>query len=121
MKDLRVKDIINIVTSDVPDGEKKLEKLFDWRYGREIEMVKFLFGAGISFLIALGVAVVKDGASITPAQIEGGLAATLVLFLFGLFRLFVLRRHNREYLSAIKLFSDIKRIQKFLIMYNKER
>ena len=119
MNDIQVKDIIDIVASDVPDPEKKVEKLFDWRYGREIEMVKFLFGTGISFLIALGVAVVKDGANISAGQIEGGVAASAVLFGYGTYKLFTLNRQGKEYLAALRLLADIKRIQQFVIRYRR--
>ncbi|TGK68399.1 hypothetical protein EHQ27_14050, partial [Leptospira wolffii] len=57
MKNIRIIDLIELVENEVPEVEKKIEKIFDWKSSRTIELAKWILGFSatlfITFLIAL--------------------------------------------------------------------
>ena len=59
MKDITLKEIIDLVDSDVPEAELRIEKMFDWHFQRDMTITKWVLGAAASLSVAVLVAFSK--------------------------------------------------------------
>jgi hypothetical protein len=48
MKDISVKDLADLVVSEVPEADSRIEKLFDWHFQRDTMITKWILGIAAS-------------------------------------------------------------------------
>ena len=50
MRDITVREIIDLVASEVPTAESRIEKMFDWYFQRDMTITKWVLGAARIFV-----------------------------------------------------------------------
>jgi len=117
MKDLKISDIVDLVTTELPAPEEKIERLFEWQFSREIEIAKWLLGAGASLAIAIAIAAFRQSPALSVTDIGWSSIGPTVLFFLGFYRLYMMKRLHRSYISALHILGRILRIKLFLVRY----
>jgi hypothetical protein len=121
VRDVSINDIADLVVSDVPDPDKRIEKMFDWHFARDIEITRWVLGVAATVGAALLVAVFKAEISPNWWQALLLLAIALVTATYGLFRLFRARSIHRQFVVALRIHSSLRQVRPFLIRYRQAR
>lgn len=117
MLDLKIKDLLDLVVSDVPDAEIKIQKMYEWHFEKVKMISQFSVGAAASLFISALLTFLQ-----TTSQIEWW--KILLIFLmalstgtYGAYQIYQLRAFHRQYGTALKLLSECKKIRPFLLRY----
>jgi hypothetical protein len=119
MQRMPIKDIIDMIASDVSEPDKRIEKMFDWEHGRNIEVVKWILGASAAIFVAILVAFFKGDVKSPDWQLPVGLISSFLSGTYGLYRLRQMRKSYRNYIASLQLLSEFKRIETFLKRYRR--
>lgn len=117
MKDISIKDLLDLVISEVPDAETRIQQMFDWHFQRNMMIIKWIMGAVASLVIAALVAYFKAEIKLNWWQ------ATIVIFFplsgstYGIYRLYHIRSMHRQFVSALKIYNELKKIFPFIHRY----
>lgn len=117
MRELSMKELIDLVVAEVPEAETRIQKMFEWHFERVKIVSQWFLAAAASLSISVLVTFFRGGSKLVWWQ------NILVLFLAfatatpGLYRLRQLRSLNRQFVAALKLYSEFKKIKTFLIRY----
>jgi len=117
MRELSMKELIDLVVAEVPEAETRIQKMFEWYFERVKIVSQWFLAAAASLSISVLVTFFRGGSKLVWWQ------NILVLFLAfatatpGLYRLRQLRSLNRQFVAALKLYSEFKKIKTFLIRY----
>lgn len=117
MKDITINELVDLVQSDVPESESKLETMFQWNFEREMSIIKWLIGGAASITVAVLIALLKGEITISGWQIFGVVISALTSFGYGIYRLYQLREVHKQYVSALKLYCELKSIAPFINKY----
>lgn len=117
MKDLTLKELVDLVISEVPDSYERLEKMFEWHFERDMSVVKWSLGAGASVSVAVFATLIKGELIMNVWQASAVAASALASFTYGVYRLRQLRNIHRQFVAALKLHSQLVQIRPFLKTY----
>jgi hypothetical protein len=117
MRNLQIKDLIDIVVSDVPEPENRIEKIYEWHFDRVKNYSQWIIG----FAATLSIAFI---ASVFNANVSMPLWAIFTIsFLifgsvtFGIYSLWQLRSLHKQYLASLRLYAELKKFKSFIIRY----
>jgi len=121
MRDLTVKDLLDLVVADVPDASGRVQKIFEWHFDRVKTIAQWVLGAAASLFVSSLIPFFKAELKLTWWQI-------LLLFLsaagtasYGIYRLWQLRSLHREFVTALKLHCELKEMRPFFLRYRATR
>jgi hypothetical protein len=117
MRDVALRELIDIVVADVPEPEKRLEKVFDWETSRNLEVAKWVLGASAAVFAAVLVAYLKGEITKPSWHLPAGLLASVLTATYGLYRLRQMRAAHRQFIASMTLLSELLRIAPFLKKY----
>lgn len=130
MVKLTIRDVIDLVASEVPNPESRLEKVYDWAHARRLELVKWLLATGVALFAPVVVALARGeliqsgsgSSSGSGSQLWLGLTlfGAVSISIAGLVVLIQTRRRYRAYLASQALLGEIRKIAPFLERYRKE-
>ena len=60
MKTIQLRQLIDLVAGDVNDSESRIEKVFEWRFERDLVVVRWLLGIAASLALAVVVAFLRE-------------------------------------------------------------
>lgn len=120
MKNLLLKDLIDIVASEAQVPEARLEKIYDWVIQRNLEISKWLLGLTATVAATFLITLFKE-------ELKSPFWLNIIIFIamllsgsYGFLRLYRYRQIQREYIAALKLHNDLKRISSFIQKYRNE-
>jgi hypothetical protein len=117
MANLRLRDLIDLVTGEVVEPEARIEKMYEWYVERRTTVAKWWIGASGTVLAAIAASFMKAELQIPAWEIAFGVLGALVAGGIGFWRFYALRTIAREYVAAAYLFAELKRIAPFLQLY----
>ena len=121
MRDVEVRDLLDMIALQVEDPQEKLTQLYQWSYDYSMTGSKALTAFGASLLVGLSIAVVQEKSpQVGPYVIIGFVGAGLTIAV-GALRYFRLRNLSRQFMEAHYLLSEISRIRPFLQLYRNEQ
>ncbi len=120
MKYLKIKEIIDLVVGEVPDAESKIQKMFEWYLEREKLIITWMLGAAASLFISVLIAFFKKEIELEWWQTSLIIIFSLGTAFYGVIRVYHIRSMNAQFVSALKLLSNFKKISQFLIRYRDE-
>jgi hypothetical protein len=121
VRDLRIKDLVDLVAADVPDAEDRIEKMFDWHHDRSMKMSQWALGASVSLVVALAVVFFRAELRLACWQIGLVVAAAFGAAGYGLFRQWQLRSIHQQFVGALKLYRQLKEMAPFITRYRTGR
>jgi hypothetical protein len=117
MRDVEVRDILELTAREVNDPPEKLTQLYQWIYDYSMTGAKAITAFGASLLIAITIALIQEKNHQFNNYIIAGYAGSGLTILVGVSRYFTLRSLSKQYLAAHYLLSEVTRIQRFLLLY----
>lgn len=117
MKDINIKEIIDLATQDVSDPDAELKKVYDWHHERKIMIIKGTVGIAISLLITLTISYFKSEIKIEQWSMLYPLGFAVLSMSYGIYELVRIRTVGRKYIAAITLLNRLKKIMPFLELY----
>lgn len=119
MNKIILRDIIDLVASEVPDPEARLEKMFEWAQSRNLELAKWLLALAAALIAAVGVGVLKTDANthISDAVLRLNLFVAGGSAFGGLIVLWRGKRIFRAHLAAQTLLGEVTKIRSFVERY----
>lgn len=121
MKDISIKDLLDLVTADVPDAENNIQQMFDWHFQRNMMVAKWIMGAVASLLIAALLAYFKAEIKLNWWQAVLAIGILLSASTYGFYRLYQIRSMHRQFVSALKIYNELKKIAPFISRYREVR
>lgn len=117
MKDISIKDLADLVVSNIPEADSRIEKIFDWHFQRDTMITKWILGAAASLAVSLFIAFYKSENA--PNWQVTCLLCTLPLATssYGIYRLVQMRSIHKQFVSALRIYNDLKRIKPFIEKY----
>lgn len=117
MLDLKIKDLLDLVVSDVPDAETIIQKMYEWHFDKVKMISQFSVGAAASLFISVLLTFLQ-----TTSQIDWWKILLIVLMalstgIYGAYQIYQLRALHRQYVTALKLLFEFKKIRPFLLRY----
>ena len=117
---ITIRDLMDIVLSDVPNPEVQIWNVFEWQRLRVMEIAKWSLGASASVgLFVLASAFAKRGPD--PAEFTVSVVLVLLTAVNGMYQLRRLRRFSEEYIASLEMVDTIKRIGPFIRLYYRSR
>jgi len=117
MKDISIKEIIDLATQDVTNPDAELKKVFDWYNDRKIMIIKGTLGIAVSLIITLALAYYKSEIKVDKWMMIFPLFFSLLSITYGVYQLTRLRKIGKKYIAAITLLNRLKKIKPFLTLY----
>jgi F0F1-type ATP synthase assembly protein I len=110
-----LKDLMQLVASDAEDPHKILEKEFEWRHSRRIEIGKWLLTLTSSIVVAIAVAILSDKfATAAAGYLYISLVIAIVSGVSGIVMLLRAYIIGRAYVRAAALLGDFIKLRPFL-------
>lgn len=117
MKELSIKDLVDLVVADVPEAEARIQRMFEWQFDRSMTICQWVFGFTASLFVAVAVAFFRAELEVPWWQIGAVVLAALGTGTYGLFRLWQLRSVHQQFVAALKLYCELKQIRPFIVRY----
>lgn len=121
MKDISIRDLLDLVTADVPDAESSIQQMFDWHFQRNMMIAKWIMGAVASLLIATLLAYFKAEIEFNWWQAAFAIALLISASTYGFYRIYHIRSMHRQFVSALKIYNELKKIGPFISRYREVR
>jgi len=120
MKDINIKDIIDLASEEIDNPESELKKVFDWHHERKIMLIKGTISIAVSLLIAIGLAYLKSEINFNSSwELSIILIGAISSIVYGIFQLVKAKRVGKKYLASITLLCQLKRIKPFINLYRR--
>lgn len=120
MKDISIKELIDLATQDVSDPESELKKVYDWHHERKVMIIKGSISVAVSLIVALTIAYLKSEIKITDKWVLlFPLFFSVLSLTYGAYELSKIRRVGKKYIAAITLLNQFKKIKPFLNLYRR--
>ncbi len=117
MRDINIKEIIDLATQDIAEPDGELQKVYDWHHERKIMLIKGTVGIGMSLIITLLISYYKSEIKVDKWMMIFPLIFSILSMTYGIYELYRLRQTGRKYLAAISLLNRMKKIKPFLTLY----
>jgi len=117
MRDINIKEIIDLATQDVADPDAELKKVYEWHNERKIMIIKGTVGIAVSLIITLTISFYKSEIKVYNWTMIFPLISSLLSITYGAYELAKLRQIGRKYIAAITLLNRLKKIKPFLTLY----
>ena len=108
-------DLFELVASDRSNAATVLQKTFDWRHTRGLEVGKWFLAIGLALFVTY-VTLLLDAATPTSIYLHVAISAVATLCcVFGLIGIWRLRQLDRRYTRLAALVADLEELRPFLV------
>nr|WP_321350491.1 hypothetical protein [uncultured Methanoregula sp.] len=120
MLDLKIKDLIDLVVADVPEPEKRIEKMYDWHFEKIKILYQLSLGISASLFVSIILAYLQSNIKMDFWQIIFTLIMASCPAIYGILRFHNLKLIHRQYVVAIKIYKELKDIRPFILIYHQK-
>lgn len=117
MKDINIRDIIDLATQEVSDPDAELKKVYEWHHERKMMIIKGTISIAISLVLTLAIAYFKSELELSNWQMLYPLVFSILTMTYGFYELNRVRKLGKKYIAAITLLNRFKKITTFLSLY----
>ena len=117
MKTLTIRQLIDFVEGDASSVESCIQKIFEWRFERDMTVAKWALGVSASLAVALSIAYFRSDQEVGVAEFGTGLFFAAASATYGIYVLIRLRQISSQFTAAVALYAKLKRIDEFIWRY----
>lgn len=121
MKEVKVKDLVDLAVSDVDSCDLKIQKIYEWYFERIKTSAQWILGAAASLFVALVAAFIKGDLSYGSKKSYAIISLILLAGGIGIVQMHSLRNIHKQFIGALKLHSELKKVKPFLMLYRQRR
>ena len=119
MRDISIRDLIDLVVADVPEADARIQEMFSWHFERDMTITKWFLGAAASIAVSALIAFLKAEIDILWWQTIIMVALPLLTSTYGVYRLAKGRRIHRQFVAALRIYNELRQIRQFLVQYRR--
>lgn len=122
MNDISIKDLVDLVASDVEEADQHVKQIFEWEHSRRIEVVKWQLTASAALFVPVLVSFFKGEISNSMPiwLVPSALFGCILLAFTGFMQLFRMRKWQRNFVASIKLLAKLQKIAPFIRRYREK-
>ncbi len=122
MTKLTIRQLTDLVGSEVDNPEARLERIFEWEHSRRTELAKWVLTAAAALFVPVALSGLKGDFTkgIPGWWIVAALFGAVLLAVLGMVMLYRANRLQHVYIASMSLLGDIKRIAPFIHRYREE-
>lgn len=117
MKTITIRQLIDLVEGEAPLAHNCIQKIFEWRFERDVSIAKWALGVSASLAIAISVAYFRSDQEVSLAEYGWALLFAVLSASYGVYVLARLRHLTQHFTAAVALYSKLKRIDEFIRKY----
>lgn len=119
MEDINIREIISLSAEEIDNPDDKIKKVFEWNYERNSLIVKGVVGFSLSLIITLLFSFFKNEIKVDLYYLIIPICFSILTGSYGFYKLYQIKRLGRQYIAAIKLISEFKKISPFISLYKR--
>lgn len=119
MRDVEVRELLDLVALEVDDPPDKLTQLYLWMYDYMMTGAKALTAFGASLLVGFTIAVIQEKSHQLGDYVIAGFAGAGLTIAVGAIRYFSVRNLSKQFMAAHYLLSEVSRVRPFLMLYRR--
>jgi len=119
---IKLAQLIELVEADVADAGTRIQQVFEWHHNRDLSIAKWVFGISASLMIAVIVAFFRGDTTntgcnvISEQELLMAFSFAAITAAYGIYMVIRLRRLNKAFIAALKLYSQFYSIREFIRM-----
>jgi hypothetical protein len=117
MRDLQLRDLLDLVSSDVSDPEDRVFQMYAWHFEHTMTAVKIVLGAAGSLFVAVLIAFFKKDIKVPWWESAVAFVATFLATAYGVYLFLRLRSIHKQYVATLRLLSNVKALSPFIKLY----
>ena len=117
MKDIEIRDLIDLVVADVDDGDARIQKIFEWHFERVKTVSQWVVVVAGGLLVSLLVEFLTGDMSIHWAYTLLSALAAVATATFGVYYFARLRSMRRQFVVALGLYRQLRDMRPFIVLY----
>ena len=117
MRDVEVRDLLDLTSREIDDPHEKLTQLYQWTYDYNMTGAKALTAFGASLLVSITIAVIQEKSHELGFYTIAGFAGAALTIAMGIVQYFRVRNLSKQFLAAHYLLSEVSQIRSFLLLY----
>lgn len=117
MRDLRMKELIDLVVAEVPDAETRIQKMFEWYFERVKVTSQWILAAAASLSFSVLAAFLKAESQLLWWETTLIILLALGTATYGVYRLWQLRSLNSQFVATLRLYCEFKKMKAFITRY----
>jgi len=121
MKDIRLKDLLDLATAETANPQEEIQQMYKWHFERGVTASKLVLGSGASLLAGLLLALLRDDLTLVPWQLALAFSGVAVTLMYGVFRFYRTRRIHAEFIASLVLLRQIRPLTRFVELYRSTR
>jgi hypothetical protein len=119
MRDISIRDLIDLVVADVPEADARIQEMFNWHFSRDMAITKWFLGAAASLAVSALVAYFNSEIHFLWWQTLILITLPLLTSTYGVYRLAKVRRIHRQFVAALRIYNELRQIRPFLVQYRR--
>ena len=116
---MKIRELLDLVASNAPEPEKRVEKIYDWRHTRLLEIAKWALGLSAALAVALVVSTVKDELHVGRLIRASVVGIDVCLAVVGIIALLRGERMQKEYAAALGLLARLTPFRDLITRYRR--
>ncbi|WP_226536441.1 hypothetical protein [Fictibacillus halophilus] len=117
MKEINIHDLIDLILADVSDSEAKIQKMFEWHFERLKTVSTWILGTSVTTMVAIFLNYMNTNSTLSGWFVIITILLGFSISSFGIYLLIKLWKLNKQFISALKLHSEINKMKPFIIKY----
>jgi hypothetical protein len=117
MRDLSIRNLMDMAAADLPDGEHAIEKMFEWHFDRVKTVSQWVLGAAASLSIVVIAALVEAKVKLPAWLITTIMVVATCSGAYGIYALRQLRSLNHHFVAALGLYAKLRGMRDFIRRY----
>jgi hypothetical protein len=116
-RNLSIRDLLDLAVADVAGAEERIEKIFEWHFDRAKTISQWILGAAASLSISVLISISKQEWKLSAPFTTIILMCAVATGAYGAYNLWQLRSLSRQFVAALKLYSELTGIRAFVGRY----
>jgi len=117
VRDLQLRDLLDLISSDVSDPEDRVFQMYAWHFEHAMTAVKIVLGAAASLFVAVLVAFFKRDIKVPWWESTAAVIATFLATVYGVYVFLGLRKIHKQYVATLRLLGNVKGLSSFMKLY----
>jgi hypothetical protein len=117
MKDINIKQIIDLATQDISNPEAELKKAYEWYHERKIMIIKGTTSIALTLIISLLISYYKSEIKVDNFSLMIAIICSFLSMSYGIYELYQIKKISKKYIASITLLNKFKKIKPFISLY----
>jgi hypothetical protein len=119
MKNITIKEIIDLISTKVENQESKIDKLYEWYMQRNMEIIKWILTSSAAIFASFLISFFKNELQVNPILLVITPILCAASSSYAIYRIYKLKNIQKEYIKTLTLHAKLKPLSSFFSYYKK--